>query len=212
MVERHLLARRGERVARRLRAGVGRGVDDPRAARARPPPPPARAACRRPSARRAPTGGCCGRSKSPITTSGSRRPSRRTISSPHRRRGGRGQRQPDRRAERLGLRAEPHVVRPEVVAPLADQVRLVHGEQPRPRAAQRLPGLCVAELLRREEDERRPARTKQQRRARAPADCCELRTMAGRPASRRCATWSSCSAISGETTTVGPVRSSPASS
>ena len=56
---------------------------------------------------------------------------------PHGRRGRRGQRQADRRPDRLGLRSEPHVVRPEVMAPLADQVRLVHGEQPGPRAASR---------------------------------------------------------------------------
>lgn len=59
---------------------------------------------------------------------------------PHRRRGRRGQRQPDRRADRLGRRAQPHVIRAEIAAPLADQVRLVHDEQPRPRALHRLPG------------------------------------------------------------------------
>ena len=86
---------------------------------------------------------------------------------PHRRRGRRGQRQPDRRADRLGLRAEPHVVGPEVVAPLADQVRLVHGEQPRPRPLERSPGLGVRQLLRGQEDERtRVTRGEQRRRAR----------------------------------------------
>ena len=48
--------------------------------------------------------------------------------------------------------------------------------------------------------------------ARASADCWELSTMAGRPAARKWVSWSSCSAMSGEMTTVGPVRSSPASS
>jgi len=51
-------------------------------------------------------------------------------------------------ADRLGLRAEPHVVRAEVATPLADQVRLVHHEQARPRALHRLAGLRVRQLLR----------------------------------------------------------------
>ena len=84
----------------------------------------------------------CGRSKSPITTTGSRRPSRRMISC---RTGGAAvavKRQADRRAERLGLRSEQHVVGAEVAAPLADQMRFVNGEQARPRAPQRLAGLA----------------------------------------------------------------------
>jgi RNA polymerase sigma factor (sigma-70 family) len=47
--------------------------------------------------------------------------------------------------------------------------------------------------------------------ARALADCAEFSSVAGIPAARRCASWSSCSAINGDTTTVGPPRSSPAS-
>ena len=86
---------------------------------------------------------------------------------PDRRRGRRGQRQPDRRANRLGLRAQQHVVGPEVVAPLADQVRFIDDEQPRPRALERLPGLRIRQLLRRQEDKRaRLARGEQRRRAR----------------------------------------------
>ena len=53
---------------------------------------------------------------------------------PDRGRRGRGQREADRRAERLGLRAQHHVVGPEIVTPLADQVRLVDREQARARA------------------------------------------------------------------------------
>jgi hypothetical protein len=67
---------------------------------------------------------------------------------PHRRRGGRGQGQADRCADRVGLRAEQHVVRAEVVAPLADQRRFVNREQARLRALQRLAGLAVGQLLR----------------------------------------------------------------
>ena len=95
----------------------------------------------------------CGRSKSPITTSGSRSPSRRQISLPHRRRRGGGERDPHGRAELVGLRAEPQVVGPEVPSPLADEVRLVDDEQPGPGAPQRRAGLVVGQLLGREEDE-----------------------------------------------------------
>jgi len=69
---------------------------------------------------------------------------------PHGRRRGGGQRQPDRCADRVRLRSQQHVVRPEVVTPLADQVRLVDHEQTRPRPQQRLPRLAVRELFGRE--------------------------------------------------------------
>jgi hypothetical protein len=165
VVERHPLARFGERVARRLRAGVRRRVDDPRAGepgrRADKLLPlvgdRARAVHRQADVR-------------PVEVADHHHgitqaePPHDLL--PHRRRGRRGQRQPDRRADRPRLRAEQHVVGPEVVAPLADQVGLVDGEQPRPRALQRLPGLGVGELLRRQEDERaRVARGEQRRRA-----------------------------------------------
>ena len=80
VVQGHPLARRRERVARRLRAGVGGRVDDPRAAAA---PRAARdqlALLLVGGAHVAHRQRMCGRSKSPITATGSRRPSRRTIS------------------------------------------------------------------------------------------------------------------------------------
>jgi len=87
---------------------------------------------------------------------------------PHGRRGRRGQGQADRCADRLGLGAEQHVVRAEVVSPLADQMRLIDDEQPRPRTLERLPGLRVRQLLRSQENKRaRVARGEQ--RSRAPA-------------------------------------------
>ena len=96
----------------------------------------------------------CGRSKSPTTISGLAQAEPADDLVPHRLGGGRRQRQPHRHLERIRLRAQPHVVGAEVVPPLADQVRLVDGEQARLRAPQRLARLPVGELLRREEDER----------------------------------------------------------
>ena len=72
----------------------------------------------------------------------------------HRLRGGGRERDPHRHLEGIRLRAQPQVVGPEVVPPLADQVRLVDGEQPRLGAAERVERLPVGELLGREEDER----------------------------------------------------------
>ena len=72
----------------------------------------------------------------------------------HRLRGGGRERDPHRHLEVIRLRAQPHVVGPEVVPPLADQVRLVDDEEPRLGAAERVERLSVGELLRREEDER----------------------------------------------------------
>ncbi len=102
---------------------------------------------------------------------------------PHRRRGGRCQRQPDRRAERLGLRAEQQVIGAEIAAPLADQVRFIHGEQPCASPPQRVAGLCVGQLLGRGEHERvRIARGQQRRRPRAGR---LLRVQHDRPQSSR---------------------------
>ena len=72
---------------------------------------------------------------------------------PHRQGGRRRQGHANRRLERIGLRAETHVVGAEVVTPLADQMRLVDDEEPRPRPPERLPRLRVRQLLRRDEDE-----------------------------------------------------------
>ena len=86
---------------------------------------------------------------------------------PHGLRGRRGQSDPHRNFKRIRLRSQPHVVRAEVVTPLADQVRLVDHEQPRPRVLQRLPRARVAQLLGREEHERvRVARGSERRRVR----------------------------------------------
>jgi hypothetical protein len=84
---------------------------------------------------------------------------------PHRRRGGRGQGKPDGCADRLGLCSEQHVVRAEVAAPLADQVRFVNSEKTRLSAPQRLAGLLVRQLLRRKEDKRIGIARGQQRRS-----------------------------------------------
>ncbi len=151
VVERHLLTR--ERVLRRLGGGVRGGVDDPRPFELQ---------------RRG--------HQLPVLVLDRLQPPRRELDvrpvevahhdlglaqaeSPddlvaHRLRGGGGERHPHRHLEVIRLRAQPHVVGPEVVPPLADQVRLVDGEQPRPGAPERVEGLVVGELLRREEDER----------------------------------------------------------
>ena len=71
----------------------------------------------------------------------------------HRRRGGGGEREDRRAAERLGRRAQPQVVGPEVVAPLGDAVRLVDHEQRGPRDRELVEHVVVGELLGREEDE-----------------------------------------------------------
>ncbi len=115
----------------------------------------ARAACARPSRGSArPRGGCsAGRSRGPGSP-GSRSPSRSTISVAHGRRGGRGEGEHRRAPERLDRRAEPQVLRPEVVAPLGDAVRLVDHEQRRRRATASSSSTSgVGELLGREEDE-----------------------------------------------------------
>jgi hypothetical protein len=72
---------------------------------------------------------------------------------PHRRRRGCRQREPRRNLERVRLRAKTHVVGPEVVSPLADEMCLVDDEQTRPRTLQHLARLDVGQLLRGEEDE-----------------------------------------------------------
>ena len=73
---------------------------------------------------------------------------------PHGRRGGGCQPKADRCADRARLRSQQHVIRPEVVTPLADQVRFVYHEQAGARTLERLEGLLLGQLLGREEDER----------------------------------------------------------
>src|SRR6185312_13821332 len=72
---------------------------------------------------------------------------------PHRQSSGRGQGHANGRLERVGLRPEAQVVRAEVVAPLADQMRLVNNEQTWSSTMQRLARLRVRQLLRGHEDE-----------------------------------------------------------
>jgi hypothetical protein len=110
------------------------------------------------------------------------------------------------------LGAEAQVVGPEVLAPLAGQVRLVHHEQPGPCAPERLPRLGVRQLLGREEHVLVGPANGCQRFSTRPRRLLEFTTVADSPALRRWANWSSCRAINGETTTVGPVRIMPASS
>src|SRR4029077_4617668 len=66
---------------------------------------------------------------------------------PDRRRGCGGEGQAARRADRVGLRAEQQVIGTEVAPPLADEVRFINGEEPRPGALQRVSGLVVSQLL-----------------------------------------------------------------
>ena len=87
------------------------------------------------------------------------------------------------------------------MAPLADQVRFVDDEQPRPPALERLPGLRVRQLLRGQEDER--ARVARGRAALPPAPRPTAAVPARSPATRPPAgarALSSCSAISGDRT------------
>ena len=122
-----------------------------------------------------------------------------------RRRGGRGQREHRRAAERLDRRAEPQVVGAEVVAPLADAVRLVDDEQRRPGGGDSSSDLGVGELLRGEEEEleRRPraSSASASSRSRSGDARVELRGAAAPRVGAAPSTWSRCSAISGETTT-----------
>ena len=93
---------------------------------------------------------------------------------PHGRRRRRGQRQHLRRPQLRGERAQPQVVRPEVVAPLADAVRLVDHEQRRraPPAARRAsPGARAARARAAGTRARRaPAPPAAASRARSPRD------------------------------------------
>ena len=72
----------------------------------------------------------------------------------HRKCRGRGQGDANGRLEGVCLCGKTHVVGAKVVAPLADQVRLVDDEESRSCTTQRVPRLHVRQLLRRDEDER----------------------------------------------------------
>jgi hypothetical protein len=71
----------------------------------------------------------------------------------HGRRRRRGEGEDGRAAERLGRGAQAQVVRPEVMAPLRDAVRLVDHQQRRPGDGELVEHVRVRELLRRQEEE-----------------------------------------------------------
>ena len=147
-----------------------------------------------------------GRSKPRTTSAGSRMPSRSTISS---RTGGEAvavSASTGGRPIASATRAEAQVVGPEVVAPLADAVRLVDDEQLRlaPSAAARASPRCAScsgarntnsSVLRLELLERLLALA-------AGAERVDLAACAS--CSSSASTWSRWSASSGDTTTVGP--------
>jgi hypothetical protein len=71
----------------------------------------------------------------------------------HGRGGGRREGEHRRAPERLGRRAQAQVVRPEVVAPLGDAVRLVDHQQRRAGDGELVEHVLVGQLLGRQEDE-----------------------------------------------------------
>ena len=166
VVQRCPLARGHERLPRGLGARVGGGVDDPRAAEL------ARGLRDQPllvMARARVLDGELDVRPVEVTDHllGVAQPEPPADLAPHRRRRGGGERDPHAHPELVGLRAEPQVVGPEVLPPLADEMRLVHDEQPRAGAPQRRARLVVGELLGRDEDELvGPARLDERRRPR----------------------------------------------
>ena len=138
---------------------------------------------RRRSARRRTTG-WGGRSRE-TCTSGSRRPSRSTISS---RTGGAAVAVSARTAggrAASATRAEAQVVRPEVVAPLRDAVRLVDDHQRRARASDLLEHVGVGELLGRHEQELEAVLARRRRAPRSRSDSRDaLEETAAAPPSR----------------------------
>ncbi len=93
---------------------------------------------------------------------------------------------------------QPVVIWPEVVAPLADAMRLVDHEERRPRSSQLLQGFLLRSANRWKAS-RRPTNS-----------IFELIGEEGRSSSSSFSTWSCCSAINGETTTDGPGSITPA--
>ncbi|SRR5579883_3227604 len=70
----------------------------------------------------------------------------------HRGRGGRRQSQDGRMAQRLNGGAEPQIIRPEIVTPLADTVRLIDDEERGLDGFKTLEYLLVAQLFGREKE------------------------------------------------------------
>ena len=128
-------------------------------------------------------------------------------------RGGRGHRDHPGRPDLLDQLAEPQVVGTEVVTPRRDAVCLVDRDEGRLDPCDLRQHLRVGQLLGGEQQEAQVAvaRRAASTRPRSSSDSAELSRAAVRPASSSEATWSCCSASSGDTTTVQPSSSSPAS-
>ncbi len=126
---------------------------------------------------------------------------------PHRARGGRREGQHRRVAEAVDDGAEAQVVRPEVVAPRRDAVRLVDDDLRDPLLAEARDDLVAGQLLRGQEEDH-PAGLLDRRHTSSvsAAPWVEFSARAGGPAgaSSRAVTWSRWSAMRGETTTVTP--------
>ena len=154
-----------------------------------------------------------GRSNPVATRTGSRSPSRVTMSRRHLRRRGGGRRHDRLRPEPARRVGEPEVVRPEVVPPLGHAVRLVDHEQADVGAAQALEEAGRGEALRRDVEQPQVAggRLLDRPRGSSAASCCAL-TSPTRPGATRssASTWSCISDTSGETTSVRSVRISAA--
>ena len=126
-----------------------------------------------------------------------------------------GGRERDARHRRVALvqHGEQQVVRPEVVAPLRDAVRLVDGEERDARLVEQLEAARRAEPLGRDvrAGRARPRAARARRRGPWRHRASSSGTRRGCRAAQSAATWSCISAISGETTTAVPGRSSAGS-
>ena len=124
--------------------------------------------------------------------------------------GRRGERNAGHARKALRQHGEAPVVRAEIVAPLADAMRLVDGEQRERRPVQHVEEARRGEALGRHIDEVEPAFAQRPLDAasRSRPSIAELRAAARTPFWTSAATWSCISAISGETTTAAPGRTS----
>ena len=202
-----------QRVGERLGALLGRRVDDARRVVASATQSSSARVLRRASATCSTPSQMFGRSKPRMTTSGSRRRRSSRISA---RTGGAAVAVSASRTgspERLAHVAQPQVVRPEVVAPLRDAVGLVDDEERRaaPRAgAPRVSALasCSGASRTNSRSPSWPGRRRPRRASRwRIVELRSLRAGAGRASPRPPRAGRCCSAMSGETTTVGPSRS-----
>jgi len=103
------------------------------------------------------------------------------------------------------------IVRPEIVTPGRDAVRLVHGHKRGRRRGQRRADVVAGQLLGSDEDEPGHARAQQPvRSSRAATPLAALTATAAKPRSRRLSTWFCCKDSSGEMITAGPPRATAA--